>query len=100
VRPAQTTTGHKGIDRSGDGDGEDLVVIRVAADARNLEGCNHLRDRLELGTRSRSAIGRPATGVHEHSLELTEYRGSDDHVVITTEDIVEETPRTSAKVQR
>jgi hypothetical protein len=92
--------GDKDIGRSGDGDSEDLIVIRIPADARNLKRRNHLRERLELGSHSRGAIARPANGIHEHGLEFTEYRGTNDHLVIATENIVEETSRTSAKMQR
>jgi hypothetical protein len=45
-------------------------------------------------------MARPATGLHEHDLELTGDRGTDDQRVITTEDVVEESSRATAKVKR
>jgi hypothetical protein len=92
--------GDKNIGGSGDCGSKNLIVIRVPADAWNRKRHNHLRDRLELGSRRRSPIARPATSLHEHGIELTEDRGANDQRVITTEDVVEEMSRASAKVER
>ena len=91
---------NKSIQRSDDRDGKDLIVIRIPADAWNLHGGHHLGDRLELGSHRCSPIARPATGLNEHGLELTEDRGTDDQLVITTEDVLEETSRAPTKVER
>jgi hypothetical protein len=92
--------GNQSIHRSDDRDGKDLIVIRIPAHARNLNGRHYLGYRLELGSHSGSTIARPATGLHKNGLELTEDRGTDDQRVITTEDFVEETSRASTKVER
>ena len=91
---------NKSIHRSNDRDGKDLMVIRIPADAGNLDGRLHLGDRLELGSICGSPIACPATGLHEHGLELAKDRGTDDQRVVTTEDVVEETSRASTKVER
>ena len=91
---------NKSVHSSDDRDGEDLIVIRIPADAGNLDRRHHLCDRLELGSHRGSPIACPATGLHEHCLELTEDRGTDDQLVITTEDVLEETSRSSTKVER
>jgi hypothetical protein len=91
--------GDKSISRSADRDGKDLIVIRIPANAWNLNGRHHLGDRIEFGSRRCSTIARPATGLDEHCLELTEDRGTDDQRVIAMEDVVEETSRASAKVE-
>ncbi len=92
--------GDKSISRSGDGYRKDLIVITIPADAWNLNGRHRLRDRLELSSHRRGPIARPATGLHEHGLQLTEDRGTDDQGVITTEDVIEERSRASTKVER
>ena len=91
---------NKSIHSSDDRDGKDLIVIRIPADAGNLDRRHHLCDRLELGSHRGSPIACPATGLHEHCIELTEDRGTDDQLVITTEDVLEETSRSSTKVER
>src|ERR1022692_3290662 len=92
--------GDKSIHGSNDRDGKDLIVIRIPTDAWNLNRRHHLGDRVEFGSHRCSPIARPSTGLHEHGLELTEDRGTDDQRVITTEDVVEETSRAPAKVER
>ena len=89
-----------GIHRSDDGDGKDLIVIRIPADAGNLDRRHHLADRLEFGSHRGSPIACPATGLHEHGLKLAEDRRADDQQVITTEDVLEEPSRASTKVER
>jgi hypothetical protein len=91
---------NKSIQRSDDRDGKDLIVIRIPAHARNLNRRHHLGDRLELGSHRGGAIACPATGLHEHGLELAEDRGTDDQRVITTEDVLEEASRAPTKVER
>jgi len=91
---------NKSIHRSNDRDGKDLIVISIPADAGNLDRRHHLADRLELGSHRGSPIACPATGLHEHGLELAEDRGADDQRVITTEDVVKEPSRASTKVER
>jgi hypothetical protein len=92
--------GNQSIHRSDDRDGKDLIVIRIPAHARNLNGRDYLGYRLELGSHSGGTIACPATGLHKHGLELIEDGGTDDQRVITTEDVVEKTPRASTKVER
>ena len=72
--------GDKSVDRSDDRDAKDLIVIRIPADAGNLNRRHHLGDRLELGSHRGSPIACPATGLHEHGLELAEDRGTDDQL--------------------
>ena len=92
--------GDKSTHRSNDGDGKDLIVIRIPADAWNLNRRHDLGDRLELGSHGCSPIARPAAVLHEHGLELIEDRGTDDQRVITAEGLVEETSRATTKVER
>lgn len=90
---------NKGIHRSDDGDGNDVIVIRIPAGAGNLDRRYHLGDRLELGSHRRSPIACPPTGLHQHTLKLAEDRGTDDQQVITTEDVLEEASRAPTKVE-
>ncbi len=92
--------GDKSIGRSGYGYRKDLIVIGIPTDARNLNRRHHIGHGLELRSHRDSPIARPATGLDEHGLQLTEDRGTDDQGVITTEDVVEETSRASTKVER
>ncbi len=91
---------NKGIHRSDDGDGKDLIVIRIPADAGNLDRRHHLGDRLKFGSHRGSSIACPATGLHEHRFKLAEDRGTDDQQVITPEGVLKEAPRTPTKVER
>ena len=92
--------GDKSVHRSGDGYRKNLIIVRIPTDAWNVNRRHHLGDRLEFGSHRRGPIARPATGLNEHDLELAQDRGTDDQRVITTEDVVEETSWSSAKVER